>query len=36
MIMYWLLTLNSAVNPVIYVAFNRDLRRPLLVSLESL
>ncbi len=27
--MYWLLTLNSAVNPVIYVAFNRELRRPL-------
>ena len=29
-IMYYLMTLNSAVNPFIYIAFNRELRRPLL------
>ena len=28
--MYYLMTLNSAVNPFIYIAFNRELRRPLL------
>ena len=29
-IMIYLMTLNSAVNPFIYIAFNRELRRPLL------
>ena len=28
--MIYLMTLNSAVNPFIYIAFNRELRRPLL------
>ena len=27
--LYWLLTLNSAVNPFVYMAFNRELRRPI-------
>jgi len=28
--MIYLMTLNSAVNPFIYIAFDRELRRPLL------